>query len=138
MSFSKIIHHMGRVPETQQYKINRVTPSIRLAQYNEVVLLQGGSFYSPEGQAIKEVPGWVYMQMQNLTPAALSEAGFKEVPKAPKNVSTEPTIEKGLWQCDHCGKMMDERLKEKHLAEHSKSTIAQPTSKPEAEPEVEA
>ena len=133
MSFSKITHHMTRNAETQQYKINRVTPIIRLNQYNEVVLLQGGGFYAPEGQPIKEVPGWVYSAMQNLTPAALDEAGFSEVPKAPKNVSTAPELDKGLFQCEKCGKIMDERSKEKHMAEHNKSTVAQPTAKTETE-----
>lgn len=130
MSFTKVTHHMTRIAETQQYAINRVTPIIRLGQYNEVVLLQSGSFYTAEGQPIKEPPGWVYLAMQNLTPKSLADAGFKEIPKAPGKLSTEATLEKGLFQCEKCGKIMDERSKEKHLAEHAKSTIVQPTLTP--------
>lgn len=132
MSFSKITHHMSRIAETQQYKINRITPIIKLSQYSESIFLQGGFFYSDDGQSIptSKLPGWVFSAMSSLTPAALASAGFKEVPKPDSSQLSAPSLAPGMWQCPECAKTMDERNREAHLAKHAKHANAQPAAKP--------
>lgn len=122
MSFSHVTHHMGRIPETQQSKVIRTTPIIRLGNYGDVVLLQGGRFFYDNGEEVKDLPGWVYGAMERLTPAALKEAGFSELPKAAPGIDTrliEPTAAKE-WTCPVCTKSMPEDNKIPHIAKHNK------------------
>lgn len=121
MPFSPITHHMTRVAESQLYKINRVTPIVRLGQLSDVVLLQGGQSYSEDG-APCELPGWAYAAMARLTPAALKDAGFDAAPEPPAGVLVpEPMKEvlPAMWQCPACNRVLDEGARESHIAKHN-------------------
>lgn len=118
MTFSHITHHMGRRDGTQQSVITRVTPIVRLGFGSEVVFLQQGNFYDASGKPYddKTLPGWVLGEMSKLSDEALDSVGFKR-PDAKPSDGPVGTVE---WQCPECGKMMDERNKEPHLAKHAR------------------
>lgn len=120
MAFSHITHHMVKVPETQQYRVGRVTPVVRLGCMSEAVYLQGGKCYSAEGDEM-ELPTWAYGQMALLTPTTLQEAGFAEVPTPPGGkveVTPQPKAPT-MWQCPACEKLVEEGAKEAHIAKHN-------------------
>lgn len=121
MTFSHVTHHMGKTPETQNHKVVRVTPIVRLGYMGEVVLLQGGRSFSDDGEELA-LPGWAYEAMARLTPAALKEAGYDALPEAPKGLDTSMTDAKApaLFTCPVCAKVMQDDNRVPHLAKHNK------------------
>lgn len=85
MSFSNVVHHFTRNPETKGYRITKITPLTRLSNLGEFVFLQEGKFWSADGVEMKTVPGWAYDQMAKLTERTLKEAGFSAPVAKPKD-----------------------------------------------------
>lgn len=102
-----------------QYRVTRITPIVRLGFGSEVVFLQQGNFWDASGKAYDDatLPGWVLGEMSKLSDEALDSVGFKRPDAKP---SASPVPEKKEWQCTECGKIMDERNKEPHLAKHAR------------------
>lgn len=123
--FSHITHHMGRVADTNQYEVTRITPIIRLGVAGSSCYLQGGHCYDEGGKPM-DLPGWAYGEMAKLTPAALKEAGYDSVPTPPSDVKIilDSAVAAGLWQCPDCGKLVDPTDKENHIAKHNRKLDA--------------
>ena len=121
MTFSHITHHMGKTPDTQNHKVVRVTPIVRLGYMGEIVLLQGGRVFSDDGEEMA-LPGWAYEAMSRLTPTALKEAGFEAVPTPPKGLDTTMPDAKApaMFTCPACSKVMEDGNRVPHLAKHNK------------------
>lgn len=121
MTFAHTTHHMGKVADTQQSRIVRTTPIIRLVSMSEACYLQGGHCYSDSGDEM-ELPPWAYGQMERLTPDALKEAGFTAVPTPPGGkAEAEQQVEHvpQPWQCPACEKLVEEGAKAAHIAKHN-------------------
>lgn len=84
-AFSQVVHHMTKLPGQQGYRITAVTPLTRLSNLGETVLLQHGQFWDAGGNPLKTLPSWVFAEMRKMSPAALKEVGFSEVPATPKD-----------------------------------------------------
>lgn len=121
MTFSHITHHMGKSSDTNNHKIVRVTPIVRLGYMGEVVNLQGGQVFSSDGVEMA-LPGWAYEAMSRLTPTALKEAGFDRVPEPPKGTDTAmpDATAPALWTCPACAKVMEDGNRIPHIAKHNK------------------
>lgn len=115
MPFTHITHHFARVPDTQQYKVTRVTPIVRLTQLGDTIYLQGGRCYTAEGVEM-DLPDWAPAAMAKLTPAVLKEAGYDAIPSAGPASSVEAPE---LWQCPECHKVMDPGAQAAHIAKHN-------------------
>lgn len=122
-TFSHITHHMGKL-DNGMYAVKRVTPIVRLGSSSESVYLQQGNFYDASGVVLEpeSLPGWVGIEMRKMSPAALKDVGFEEVPStlSGKLQTSQSQSLVAEWQCPECGKMMDERNKEPHLAKHAR------------------
>lgn len=84
-SFSPIVHHMTKLPGTEQYAITRVTPLTRLSCLSEAVYLQNGMIFSVGGDLMTNPPAWVFDEMRKMSEASLREVGFERVPEQPKD-----------------------------------------------------
>ena len=121
MSFTHVTHHMGKQADSQNYKIVRTTPIVRLGYMSEVVFLQGGRSFSADGEEMV-LPGWAYEAMSRLTAASLKEAGYESVPTPPKGTDTTmpDAVAPKLFTCPACAKVMQDDNRIPHLAKHNK------------------
>ena len=111
MSFSLQTHEYEVDSVTMVSTLKRVNPYIRLTKQGETpVFLQGGQFFSENGEFIENVPAWVASEFQSISDAALLEAGFAEPePHAPT-----------VWQCTECGASVPLKSKGLHIGRHVK------------------
>jgi hypothetical protein len=72
------IHVSEREPGTQNYRVTKVYPAMRLSSAGQVVYLQHGRYWTPGGDPIrsKDLPDWVTSELKKCSPAALAEVGI--------------------------------------------------------------
>lgn len=122
---------MGKDSNSQQYRVVRTTPIVRLGFGSEVVFLQSGNFYDASGKTYDEatLPGWVKGEMSKLSDDSLKSVGFTR----PNAKPSEQPAGAQNWQCPDCGKIMDERNKEPHIAKHRKHSDVTTSTDPKKE-----
>lgn len=85
MPLSLKVHHHERVPGTQESRLTRLTPYLRLSHKEDPpVYIQGGAVYSEGGPALETLPDWFHAELAKLSPAALQEVGWKSAPAVKK------------------------------------------------------
>lgn len=70
-------HTFERIEGTQQYRLTKVIPYVRLGNDNESVFLQAGKMFYVSGEVVKTPPAWVKEEMGKMTAKALAEVGFE-------------------------------------------------------------
>lgn len=83
MAFSLRVHEHQKISGTDETRIIRRRPYIRLGAENWVVFIQAGEVWPAEGtQAYKrdDLPEGFWEEVNKCTPAALKEVGF-EIPE---------------------------------------------------------
>lgn len=76
MSFSLMPHEFTKVG-SQQYRVSKIRPYIRLGHENEALYIQDGKVWTEDGVEVKAVPAWFKEEARKCNPAALAETGYK-------------------------------------------------------------
>lgn len=85
MPLSLKVQHHERVPGTQESRLTRTTPYLRISHGQDApIYIQGGVAYGEGGPAIETLPDWFHAELAKMSPAALAEVGWKSAPAVKK------------------------------------------------------
>lgn len=136
MAFSLKVHHYEKIPGSQQSRLVRVTPYVRITRDSHPPLyVQGGGVYGEGGQRVETLPAWFDEEMARLSPQMREQVGWRSVAQtftASNEATTsftvatsEPAPAKPVksWTCpaEGCGQEMPTTKKGMHIARHRKA-----------------
>ena len=76
MTLDLKVHHYKRDKKGRAVLV-RSTPSLRLKNGDsEAIFIQGGQFFTDNGEEVKKVPPWVLEHLKNVKPEVKREVGL--------------------------------------------------------------
>jgi hypothetical protein len=125
------VHEYTRVPGTQDMRLVKTSPYVRLAHGGAPpVYVQDGRAHSEGGPVLDAIPGWLPDELKKLTPGVLAETGgdrlLASLTAVGPSVATASVVGPRTvmpireWTCPEplCGETMPARAKGFHVAKH--------------------
>lgn len=130
------VHHHEKLPGTQESRLVKTTPYVRLCRQDPVtkitappIYVQGGRAYGEGGPELATLPDWFEEEMAKLTPKLRDEVGWtgpateRAAGVAVASSSVREDVgspPRSTWSCPECHKQMSTRNKGLHIARHRK------------------
>lgn len=70
------VHVIDKVPGTNNFRLTKVQPAMRLCENGEIVWIQRGKLFDDGGQQMDEAPEWFAKVVQKCSVSALAEVGY--------------------------------------------------------------
>lgn len=97
------VHVFERDPGSQNYRLSKIYPAMRLSQSGQSIYIQHGRYWSPGGDPIrsKDLPDWVAAELKKCSPAALADVGIhikveEEKPVVPESGKMDDSKFQGI------------------------------------------
>jgi hypothetical protein len=87
MPLSLKVHHHEKLPGTQESRLVKVTPYVRITRDGHPPLyVQGGKVFGEGGPEVETLPEWFDAEMAKISPKVREEVGWRGPAKSGKGV----------------------------------------------------
>ena len=125
------VHHYEKAPGSQQSRLVRQTPYVRITRDGHPpIYLQGGRVFGEGGPEIETLPAWFGEEVARLSPKVREEVGWRPVvvdgtkpaeSQANSLEETPKTVKSSTWTCLECQEPVEMKRKGIHIAAHRRA-----------------